>query len=48
MGSWYETGYEGIGREEQRLATASGPRRVWMPPGNRRELVFIDDEPVRL
>ena len=44
--SWYNTGYDSIGKEEQRLATLSGPNRLWIPPGESRELVLIDDEPV--
>jgi hypothetical protein len=44
--SWYETGYSGINREEDRIATLSGPFRVWIPPGKSLEMVFVDDEPV--
>lgn len=41
MGSWYETGFGGIGREEQRLASMGGLPRLWMPPGSTREVVFV-------
>lgn len=47
-GSWYSIGYEGIGREEQRLAQLGGPPRLWMPAGSTREVVFIDNEPVTI
>jgi hypothetical protein len=45
MGNWYESGFDGIGREESRIATLSGPGRLWIPPGERREFVFLDDTP---
>lgn len=48
MGGWYQTGYEGIGREEQRLAQMGGPPRLWMPAGSTREIVFVDNEPVTI
>lgn len=46
--SWYNTGYDSIGKEEQRLATLSGPGRLWIPAGESREVVLIDDEPVTI
>lgn len=46
--SWYNTGYDSIGKEEQRLATLSGPGRLWIPGGESREVVLIDDEPVTI
>ncbi len=48
MGSWYQAGYEGIAKEEQRIATASGPNRLWMPAGSKRELIFVDPEPIAI
>jgi hypothetical protein len=43
--SWYETGYTGIKRETDRIEQMSGPNRVWIPAGSKKELVFIDCEP---
>jgi len=48
MGSWYDSGFGGISKEEQRLANMSGPNRVWMPPGTTREVIFLDSEPVAI
>jgi len=44
--SWYDTGFDGMKREEDRIATMSGPQRVWIPPQSSKELVFLDDDPV--
>jgi len=44
--SWYNTGYEGVDREKERLARLSGPNRFWMKEGTARELVFVDDDPI--
>lgn len=43
--SWYDTGFAGVKREQQKLESMSGPNRIWMPAGAKRELVFLDDEP---
>jgi hypothetical protein len=43
--SWYSSGYDGVNKEEQRLATLSGPRRFWMAAGSSRSVVLVDDEP---
>jgi hypothetical protein len=43
--SWYDTGYEGIDREKERIARLSGPNRFWMKEQTKREVCFIDDEP---
>lgn len=43
--SWYKTGFDGIGQEEQRIASLSGPSRLWVPPGTGRSVVLIDDDP---
>jgi hypothetical protein len=45
MGSWYETGYDGTAREDERISQMSGPRRFWLPKGAERDIVFVDDEP---
>lgn len=44
--SWYDTGYSGIKREQERIDQTNSPNRVWIPAGGKRELVFVDDEPV--
>lgn len=44
-GSWYDSGFGGINKEETRLAQMSGPRRLWIPGGATKEFVFVDDEP---
>lgn len=46
--SWYDTGYGGIDKEKERIARLSGPNRFWMKEGTKREIVFIDDEPLCL
>jgi hypothetical protein len=43
--AWYDTGYEGIKREEERLQSLSGPMRFWMPPEASKQVIFLDDEP---
>lgn len=43
--SWYDTGFDGVNKEEQRIQSMSGPRRLWLPPGSGRDLVVIDDDP---
>jgi hypothetical protein len=48
MGNWYESGFDGIGREDARISTLNGPGRLWIPPGERREFVFIDDAPAQI
>lgn len=44
--SWYDTGYAGLKREMDRIDQTNAPNRVWLPVGGKRELVWIDDEPV--
>lgn len=44
-GSWYETGYSGVGREAARIESMHGPNRFWMPENSKKQIVFIDDEP---
>lgn len=43
--SWYETGTEGIEREQARLDSQRGPGRLWIPPGADKDIVVADDEP---
>jgi len=44
--SWYDTGYTGVRKEQDRVDASSGPNRIWIPAGGKKELVFVDDEPV--
>lgn len=44
--SWYDTGYSGIKREEARIDQTYAPQRIWIPAGGKKDLVFVDDEPV--
>jgi hypothetical protein len=44
--SWYQTGYTGMRREEERLSQLLSPNRLWIPAGAKKEVVFTDDEPV--
>jgi len=43
--SWHSTGFDGISKEEQRIASMSGPRRLWIPAGQGKLLALVDDEP---
>jgi hypothetical protein len=43
--SWYNTGYEGLKSEEERLSSMGGPQRFWVEVGSSKELVFVSDEP---
>lgn len=44
MSAWYSQGHEGMKREEERLATLYGPQRIWIKPGESKNLVFVDNE----
>lgn len=44
--SWYDTGYSGIKREQDRIDQTFAPQRIWIPAGGKKDLVFVDDEPV--
>ena len=44
--SWYNTGFQGMAQEQARLDSSYGPPRFWVKPGETKDLVFIDDEPV--
>lgn len=43
--SWYETGYEGAEKEQEKKNLGYPPDRWWMKPGETKEMVFIDDTP---
>lgn len=43
--SWLNTGYGSLKTEEKRQSEAQQPNRFWVPIGERREFVFVDDEP---
>ena len=42
---WYETGYTGVRREEDRIASQQGPRRLYMKANESHQIVFVDDNP---
>jgi hypothetical protein len=42
--SWYNTGFDGIEKEQQRLDSMMGPGRLWIPVGAQKDIVFVDDE----
>lgn len=44
--SWYETGFDGVEAEQRRIEEQQGPGRLWIPPGQNKEVVFVDDDPV--
>lgn len=43
-GSWYNQGSDGIEKEQHRLDDLTGPGRLWIPGGESKEGVFVDDE----
>lgn len=43
--SWYEEGFGGIDKEQQRLDELSGPGRLWIPAGAFKDTVWVDDDP---
>lgn len=43
--SWYETGYEGAEKEQERRSLGYPPDRFWLKPGDSKEIVFIGDDP---
>jgi hypothetical protein len=47
MGSWYEQGFDGVDVEQRKIEESQGPGRIWIPGGASKELVMIDDEPVK-
>jgi hypothetical protein len=46
--SWYSKGFDGLAREEARIQASQTPNRFWVPVGERREVVFVDDEPMQV
>jgi len=46
--NWYTKGYDGMAKEEARQQSSQSPNRFWVPVGEKREFVFIDDEPACL
>jgi len=42
--SWYETGFDGINKEEERLSSRWGIPRFWLPAGNTKDWVAVDDD----
>jgi hypothetical protein len=43
--SWYNQGFDGIDKEQQRLDELSGPGRIWIPQGASKDVVWVDDDP---
>ena len=43
--SWYETGYEGAGKEQERRSLGYPPDRFWLKAGSSKEIIFIGDDP---
>ncbi len=43
---WYESGYAGADREQEKRDLGGGPKRWWMPAATSKQIVFVDDSPV--
>lgn len=43
--SWYETGYEGAEKEQEKKSLGYPPDRWWLSAEATKELVFIEDNP---
>lgn len=43
--SWYDTGYDGAEEEEERRSMGYPPDRWWVPEGDTKEIVYVDDDP---
>jgi hypothetical protein len=43
--SWYESGFDGMAKEQARQETKYGPQRLYVKAGTSRDLVFVDDTP---
>jgi hypothetical protein len=43
--SWYNQGYSGLAKEQERLEDLQGPQRLYIPAEGQKEIVFVDDEP---
>lgn len=44
--SWFEEGYSGVDRETEKRDLGGQPKRWWMRPGDTKQIVFLDDNPV--
>lgn len=42
---WFETGYGGAEREQEKRDIGSGPKRWYLGEGKTKDLVFVDDSP---
>lgn len=43
--SWYETGYSGAEREQEKRALGAAPPRFWLKPAATKDILFVDDTP---
>lgn len=43
--SWFETGYSGAEKEQERRELGAAPNRFWLKAGQSKEIVLIDDSP---
>jgi hypothetical protein len=43
--NWFDTGFDGAKREEDRLLAKQGPGRFYVPDGESKEVVYVDDNP---
>jgi hypothetical protein len=43
--SWYQTGVDGVDKEQERLDRQQGIGRLWIKPGTSKQVFFVDDEP---
>jgi hypothetical protein len=43
--SWYETGYDGAEKEQERRSLGYPPDRFWLKAGSSKEIIFIGDDP---
>jgi len=43
--SWYETGYDGAEKEQERRSLGYPPDRFWLKAGSSKEIIFISDDP---
>ena len=44
--NWFESGYTGADREQEKRDLGGGPKRWWMAAATTKQVVFIDDEPI--
>lgn len=48
MGSWYETGYGAIAKEEERKSAGQLPNSFWVAVNATKPIVFVDDSPFNI